>query len=447
MNNKLFFPKKPFSSHGGIRISHNKTTSDSSTVILPIPDHVTIPMSMHIGVPCIPTVSVGDHVCVGQKIADSEAVVSAPIHASVSGTVKEIKTIELPNGTYCDAIVIESDGKMTACKYNPQTLTDANSLITAARECGLVGLGGAGFPTHIKFKIPEGKKIDTLIVNFAECEPYLTSDYREVIENSWDIMSGIYMIKKVLDIHRVIIGIEENKPQAIQILNSIAENKNSDPNNEVRILKLKSSYPQGAEKILIQTCTGRHVPEGKLPADVSCLVMNVTSIAYLSRYIKSGIPIISKRITVDGTAVPKPMNIIAPIGTSVGNILDFVGADDEGAKILLGGPMMGVAIPSRDMPILKNTNGIIVMKQKDASLPQESSCIRCGKCIDACPMSLAPVIIANAIKKNDLDAAKKLNLLSCMECGCCTYTCPAKRQLVQTFRLGKSLLKKATQKQ
>ncbi|HPE94501.1 MAG TPA: RnfABCDGE type electron transport complex subunit C, partial [Bacillota bacterium] len=283
--------------------------------------------------------------------------------------------------------------------------------------------------------------------NVAECEPFLTADHREVVENSWNVMSGVYAVKEILGIKRVIIGVEGNKPDAIEQLHNIAESETNDPNDEVRILKLKPSYPQGAEKILIQACTGRRVPPGKLPSDVGCIVMNVTSIAFLSQYMKTGMPLVSKRITVDGSAVKEPKNVIVPIGTSVSDVIEFCGGLAKDAhKYLYGGPMMGTTIIDPEMVVMKNTNGLLALDEKDAVPEHETECIRCGRCIDACPMSLSPLLIAKAVKRHDTQAMAKYDLMSCMECGCCAYTCPAKRNLVQTMRYGKMLLKEASKR-
>ncbi len=424
----------------GIRVAHEKATASLESVRLPIPDTVAIPMQMHIGAPCTPTVKVGDTVLVGQKIGDSEQFVSVPIHASVSGTVKEIKEIPLGGGTVATAVVIASDGQMTMAALTPPKVENAVDLANAVRECGLVGLGGAGFPTHVKLRIPEGKKIDTLLINAAECEPYLTADNREILENTWDVMSGIYAVKQFLGIARVAIGVEGNKPEAIAALKKIAESS-ADQNDEVDVLTLPTSYPQGAEKILIKSATGREVPPGKLPSDVGCIVMNVTSIAVLARYLKTGMPLIEKRITVEGTGVEKPMNIIAPIGTSVSDILSFVGCKEDVAKILLGGPMMGTALADTSVPVVRNTNGIVVMGKREATLRAPSACIRCGRCVAACPMRLSPLSLEKAVSRADKESLSVLDIMNCMECGSCAFVCPASRPLVQSIRLGKGLLR------
>lgn len=431
--------------HGGVRLPHYKGTAEQQTVACPIPNEVTIAMSQHIGAPCTPLVKKGDQVFVGTKIGDSDAFVSAPIHASVSGTVKEIKDIELPSGMTVSAVVIESDGQMTPDpNLKPVPVKTVDDLVNAARESGLVGLGGAGFPAHVKLKPSEEKPIDTLIVNGAECEPYITADYRECLENSEDLLEGVYRIKNLLNIPNVIIAIEENKPAAIQKLYEIAHDK-QDTNNEVRLMKLRSRYPQGAEKVLIYSATGRKLPIGKLPADVGCLVMNVTSIAFLNRYIKTGMPLVEKRITVAGNAVTNAGNVLTPIGTSVAHILDFCKAENA-EKVLFGGPMMGNAIANTDTPLNKQNNAVLAFSGIDAVLEQPSACINCGRCRSACPMKLTPAKVDRAGQNATAETFNKLNVMYCIECGSCAFVCPARRPLVQSMRLAKNTIRKAAKK-
>ncbi len=441
---ELIFPKRPYRTKGGVHVPHHKNTSRKESVVMPVPKTVTIAMSQHIGAPCTPVVKAGDTVAVGQKIGEAAAFVSAPIHSSVSGTVKKIDTVTAPDGSKVAAVVIESDGEQRIfSKIRPPKVDTVDDLIKAVRESGLVGLGGAGFPTSVKLNIPPDKKVDTMLINVAECEPYITSDHREVIENSWDIMAGIHTVKELLDIHRVIIGIEDNKPDAIKALREIADN-GFDEKDEIRVLPLKASYPQGAEKILIKACTGREVPVGGLPSDAGCIVMNTASIAFIARYLKTGMPLVSRRLTVDGSAIKNPMNVIVPIGTPIGEVIEFAGGyKEEPKKILMGGPMMGVSLPNDELFVLKQNNAILAFAEKEARLSQPSACIRCGKCVSACPMSLLPLELSNATDRKDLDALKKLNILNCMECGCCSYSCPAKRHLVQNIRIGKQMLTKA----
>ena len=440
------FPKKPYKTDGGAPVPHHKGTSGEDSQVLPPPALVRLPMQMHIGAPCTPLVKVGDRVLVGQKIGDSDAPFSAPIHASVSGEVTEIGEITLGGGARSLAVTVASDGKMEEIPHIPPKMDTYEDFITAVRECGLVGLGGAGFPTHIKLRPSADKKIDTLIINGAECEPYLTSDNREILENSWDVMSGVYTVKNMLQIHRVLICIESNKPRAIEVLREIADSS-VDKDDEVRVLALPARYPQGAEKVLIKAATGREVPPGKLPADVGCIVMNITSISVLSRYIKTGMPLVHKRLTVDGGAVAHKQNVIVPLGTSVAEVLAHCGLlPEKVGKVMFGGPMMGVALESLDVPVLKNNNGIIALSKEEAATSPTTACIRCGRCVAACPMRLYPLRLEKAIARKDVARMEALDLLTCMECGSCAFVCPAKRPLVQSMRLGKAILREEKSK-
>lgn len=448
MKSRLTFPKKPYRTHGGVHVPHKKNTAHAQSVEMPVPKSVTIPMSQHIGAPCKPVVKIGDAVSVGQVIGDSDAYVCAPIHSSISGTVKKIEKITAADGSKIDAITIESDGEMCICEdIKPPVVENISDLLKAVRASGLVGLGGAGFPAHVKLNIPPDKEVDTLIINVAECEPYITADHREVLENSWAVMSGVYALKELLNLKRVIIGVENNKPDAIKVLKSIADN-DVDKYDEVRILPLKASYPYGAEKVLIKACTNRTVPMGKLPSDAGCIVMNVASIAFLSEYLKAGMPLIKKRITVDGDAIKNPMNVIVPVGTSVKDIVEFCGGYKETPKkLIMGGPMMGAAASDDSLFIAKQNNAILAFSEKEAKLQEPSACIRCGKCADACPMSLMPTSISQAVDAKDTAAMMSANILNCMECGCCAFACPAKRHLVNNIRLGKQIINNEKKKQ
>jgi electron transport complex protein RnfC len=302
-------------------------------------------------------------------------------------------------------------------------------------------LGGAGFPTHVKLNVPEGKTVDTLIINVAECEPYLTADNREALEDSANVLDGVFTVKKMLKLSRAIIAVEKNKPQVIEKLNGLlaADSRNSD--HSVGVLPLKATYPQGAEKVLIKACTDRTVPMGKLPADAGCIVMNVTSVATLAAYLKTGMPLVKKRLTVDGGAVKDPKNVIVPIGTYIRDIMNFVGMKTEPAKLLIGGPMMGMAAPTFDAPVQKQNNGLLFLSEEESHIPEPSACIRCGRCVQGCPMHLMPTRLEEYVKARDVEALQKFDVMDCMECGTCAYNCPAGRPLVQAIRLGKGLVK------
>jgi len=436
---KLGLVKSP-----GAPVPHRKNTKDLETVEMPVPAIVRIAMSQHIGAACVPTVKIGDEVLVGQIIGDSDRAVSAPIHSSVSGKVKKVEGYLMPNGSKSVTILIESDGMQTIDpSIKAPVVKNNEDFIKAVRESGLVGLGGAGFPAHIKLVPPSEIKpsIDTLIINAAECEPYITADVREILENSWDVLSGIYAVSELLEVKQAYIGIEDNKPEAIKIMSDIAA-KDDEKGDVVKIKILPSNYPQGAEKVLVEQCTGRQVPPGGLPSDVGTVVMNVASIAFLARYLKTGMPLVSKRLTVDGSAIANPMNVRVPIGASIKDVIEFCGGYKEPpGKILYGGPMMGTAVMSDDSPVLKQNNAILAFNKEEAQLFEPTDCIRCGRCVNACPMNLMPTMLEQYTRLNNIEGLNKLNIMSCMECGCCSYVCPASRKLVQSMRIGKMILK------
>jgi len=428
---------------GGVKTPHYKNTAKSETKFMPIPEKIEIPMLHHIGAPCTPTVKKGDEVMVGTLIGDSGAFVSAPIHSSVSGTVVDVKKRLFPNGANVDSVIIKSDGLQTIDPgIKPPDIKSKDEFLKAVRASGLVGLGGAGFPAHVKLNPPKDKKIDYLLINAAECEPYITSDYRETIENSWNIISGINIVMDFLDIENVIIGVEDNKPTTIKILNDIA-----DTDKKITAVSLKSKYPQGAEKMLIYALTGKKVPAGGLPMDVGVIVMNVTSVSFIAKYMKTGMPLVKKRLTVDGAVIKEPSNVEVCIGTYIKDLIDFCGGfTEEPYKILMGGPMMGLAQYTADTPILKQNNAILAFNKKQSMLPEQTACIRCGNCVRACPMSLMPQQLDVFSEAQDVEELQKYNIMSCIECGSCSYVCPAKRHLVQSIKKGKVLVKTKGQK-
>lgn len=423
----------------GVKVPHSKNTAEMETVKMPVPDKVVIPMKQHMGRECTPTVKLTDLVKVGQIIGDTDAFIGAPIHSSVSGKVTKIDEIIGTDGNLIKAVEITTD-KLQEIDESVKVpeVTDLQSFAAAIRASGLVGLGGAGFPTHVKLMPKNLDEVTTLLVNGAECEPYITADNRAMLEDTDDIVEGIKLVKKYMNLSTVIIGIEDNKPQAIAKLQAAVADIEG-----ASVKALKAQYPQGGEKVLIYECTGRIVPEGKLPSDVGCVVMNVSSIAFVAKYMRTGMPLITKRLTVDGDAIAEPKNVEVAIGTSFSDVIDFCGGfKTEPKKIIMGGPMMGFAVPTINYPVLKNNNAILAFsaaKTAEAEKP-ETPCIRCARCVNACPFSLMPAAIEKAYKAGNVDALKALKVNLCMECGCCAYVCPAKRNLVSVNRLAKKMI-------
>ena len=423
----------------GVKVPHSKNTAEMETVKMPVPDKVVIPMKQHMGRECTPTVKLTDLVKVGQIIGDTDAFIGAPIHSSVSGKVTKIDEIIGTDGNPIKAVEITTD-KLQEIDESVKVpeVTDLQSFAAAIRASGLVGLGGAGFPTHVKLMPKNLDEVTTLLVNGAECEPYITADNRAMLEDTDDIVEGIKLVKKYMNLSTVIIGIEDNKPQAIAKLQAAVADIEG-----ASVKALKAQYPQGGEKVLIYECTGKIVPEGKLPSDVGCVVMNVSSIAFVAKYMRTGMPLITKRLTVDGDAIAEPKNVEVAIGTSFSDVIDFCGGfKTEPKKIIMGGPMMGFAVPTINYPVLKNNNAILAFsaaKTAEAEKP-ETPCIRCARCVNACPFSLMPAAIEKAYKAGTVDALKALKVNLCMECGCCAYVCPAKRNLVSVNRLAKKMI-------
>ena len=423
----------------GVKVPHSKNTAEMETVKMPVPDKVVIPMKQHMGRECTPTVKLTDLVKVGQIIGDTDAFIGAPIHSSVSGKVTKIDEIIGTDGNPIKAVEITTD-KLQEIDESVKVpeVTDLQSFAAAIRASGLVGLGGAGFPTHVKLMPKNLDEVTTLLVNGAECEPYITADNRVMLEDTDDIVEGIKLVKKYMNLSTVIIGIEDNKPQAIAKLQAAVADIEG-----ASVKALKAQYPQGGEKVLIYECTGKIIPEGKLPSDVGCVVMNVSSIAFVAKYMRTGMPLITKRLTVDGDAIAEPKNVEVAIGTSFSDVIDFCGGfKTEPKKIIMGGPMMGFAVPTINYPVLKNNNAILAFsaaKTAEAEKP-ETPCIRCARCVNACPFSLMPAAIEKAYKAGNVDALKALKVNLCMECGCCAYVCPAKRNLVSVNRLAKKMI-------
>ena len=422
----------------GIKIPHRKNTDNTVPNRISEIKSVTLPTSMHIGAPANVTVKKGDKVFVGSLVAEQNGVISSPVYSSVSGTVTALSDVLLSNGRTCLGVTVESDGEMKLDEnIKPPVVKNGEDLINALKLSGIVGLGGAGFPTFAKFGTEKPLQIEILAINGAECEPYITSDSVTMVQRNEDIAFALNMLTTHFNIKEVVIGIEKNKPNAIKAMQSISLD-----NADLAVKVLPCSYPQGAEKVLIYNTTGRVVPMGKLPIDVGCVVCNSSTVAEIGKYLKTGIPLVERCITVDGSAVKNPQNVIAPIGASISDVFEFCGGfKEEPKKVLYGGPMMGIAVPTTDMPVLKNTNALLAFAENDAKLPKTTHCIKCGSCANNCPFGINPVEIAIARQNKDYAALEKAGTMLCMECGCCSFVCPAKIPIVQNNKLAKDALR------
>ena len=425
-----------------IHVHHYKHTAGCATEVMPVPDVVKISMSQHIGAPCKPLVKKGDYVKVGQLLGDTEAFVSAPIHSSVSGTVTGIEEVRSANGGKDTLVVIATDKLQEV--YEGIEVPVANDLpefVKAIRASGLVGLGGASFPTHIKFNPKNIDAVHTLIVNAAECEPFITSDHRLMLEDAEDLIAGCQLVMKFLGLSEGFIGIEDNKMDAIQHLDQLLAAKGI---TNIKTFKLQARYPKGAERVLVYEVTGKTMNAGVLPADLGIILSNVTTLAFVGQYFRTGMPLVTKRMTVDGDAVARPTNVIAPICTQIHDVIEFCGGyKQEPRKILMGGPMMGRAIFSDELPIVKNNNAILAFSKAQALVKEETACINCGRCHQACPFKLIPTALAKAYEMRDAQALSDLKVMQCMECGSCSYICPARRPLAFFNKLGKGVVKEA----
>ena len=421
---------------GGVHPNDNKSFTNSKPITkLDPPKELVYPLSQHIGAPCEPCVKVGDAVKVGTKIADSEAYVSAPIHSSVSGVVTKIEERLVTGGKNVMSIVIENDFNDTpdeSMKPIDYKTVKPDDICALVREAGIVGMGGAAFPTHVKLNPPKDKKIDTVIINGAECEPYLTSDHRVMLETPDEVVLGLKIILYRFGIDNGHIAIEENKPDAIAVMKSKCEG------SPIKVDVLKKKYPQGGEKQLIYAVTKRKVPIGKIPCDVGVIVVNIDTCTAIARKFLYGMPLMRRIVTVTGSCVNNAANFNVRIGTGIDFIIDKAGGfKEEPAKIVVGGPMMGVAQFRLDVPVIKATSAILAMNKAEATLPEEGPCIRCGKCVEHCPMNLMPNYLLEFAKKGDMDSCEKYDVTACLECGCCSFECPAKRNLVQNIRIAK----------
>ncbi len=423
---------------GGVHPDSRKLTEKKPIIKTALPKQVVIPLSQHIGAPCSASVTAGQEVKKGQPIGQTSGFVSAPVHASISGKVVAIGPFPHPSGKDVTSVVIEGDGKdewVSGLKEHEDYLNlDIELLKAIVKDAGIVGLGGATFPTHVKLSPPKEKKIDTVILNGAECEPYLTSDHRLMVEHPREIVEGLKIIMRMVGVDKGYIGIEQNKPDAIKALRDAASK-----DRNVEVVQLYVKYPQGAEKMLIKVITGREVPSGGLPMDVGAVVQNVGTAKAIFDAVRYGIPLIERVVTVTGSGIKEPNNFLVRIGTSFQQLIDESGGFKGGiGKIIAGGPMMGLAQGTTDVPVIKGTSGILVLAKDEVKEAETyRPCCRCGRCIDVCPVGLNPATIGILVERGRFQEAKDNDCFDCIECGSCSYICPAKRPLVQFIKLAK----------
>ena len=430
---------------GGIHPKYNKEMSTGITTFHTVtPNQVVIPMQQHIGAPCSPLVQVGDRVLRGQKIGDGEGL-CVPVHASVSGTVIAIEPRPHTSGRMVNAIVIENDFKDEAVPGKvddrPLEQLDTDEILHAIRESGIVGMGGAAFPGNVKALSAMGK-VNTLIANACECEPYITADDSLLRTNPEHVLEGMLILRHVLNPDRVVLAVEDNKAQAIEKIRSLLPDY---PGVELAVLP--TMYPQGAEKQLIQSLTGREVPPGQLPVSVNCAVFNVSTYAAIYRAVRLGVPLTQRIVTISGEAIAQPQNFIVRIGTSFHDLIEVAGGlNDKTERVISGGPMMGVAQSDLSVPVIKATNSILCLLKDVNGAAENPVCLRCGKCVAVCPMLLQPLYMYRFTNAGRVDELQRLNVLDCLECGSCAFTCPGKLPLVEVFRKGKQMVREAAKK-
>jgi len=422
---------------GGGHIPHRKdATQNKPVMVMPAPKQAIIPLSQHAGAPCQPIVKVGDQVKLGQKIGEAEKYISAPVHASVSGQVVEIGERTLLDGTKAMCVIIENDGldEAEAAVQQDYTRLSSSQIAQLIKEAGIVGLGGAGFPTHVKVEPP--KPIDTVLINGAECEPYLTCDHRLMIEQPHKLIEGLMILMQAVGASQGIIGVEVNKPDAIRVLEQACAEQ-----SYIRVVGLKVKYPQGAEKQLIKAALGREVPSGGLPAEVGCIVQNVQTAIAVADAVVRGIGLYQRVITVAGAAVYDPRNVLVRIGTPIQEVIDFCGGMGNPAAIVAGGPMTGKLVQDLTAPVTKPLSGILVLAKDEISYELNHPCIRCARCIDHCPMGLQPNYLADWSNKGLYDQAQRNYIMDCIECGLCSFVCPAQRGLCRSIQAGKQAVR------
>ncbi len=428
---------------GGIHPPEMKELSKDCEIVAAFPSTktVSIPVTMG-GAPNQPVVQVGDVVARGQVIARSDAFMSAPVHASIAGTVKKVESRLVTPNVDAPCIVIQADDSDRTefmPVLDPFTCSH-DEAIKRVKEAGIVGMGGASFPTHVKLNPPAGKVIDCVLCNAAECEPYLTIDYRTMKEHADKLVDGLNITVHITGAQTGIIVLEDNKAGLVPVLSEAISKAKLD--EKLSICLCKTKYPQGGEKNLVQAAVGREIPAGGLPADIGCVIDNVGTLCAIADAFREGKPLIDRPFTVSGHAVEKPMNLVVPVGTLVGDLIpEVITLKENVVKIISGGPMMGFSMMSANFPVAKNTSGVLFMDKKEAPIYEETPCISCGRCLKACPSHLTPVMMARALKEGNMEDAKKYGLMDCVECGSCAYVCPAKVKLVQRFRTGKNIVR------
>lgn len=433
----------------GIHPSDNKAfAAEAAIEVIPTPAQVLIPMLQHVGAPCAPLTKPKQQVALGEVIGDCEAFISAPVHATVNGVAQMPSVATLANGRHVQAVPIKAEGDQLAGdalfadifggdwpketgSFSPEQIADA------VRKAGIVGLGGAAFPTHVKVRRNDKKPIDTLLLNGCECEPYLTADYRVMLEAPAPIITGALLTAKGCGAERIIIAVEDNKPAAVEALRKAAAGTN------ITVASVHTRYPMGGERQTVKAVLNREVPTGGLPLDVGVVVMNVGTAAAVARAVVRGKPLTHRVVTVSGAGVKQPKNLLVPIGISYGELIDYCGGmTEDAARVVAGGPMMGFTIGDLKSPVTKGTSGLTILTKSDVKKSAETACVRCGRCVDVCPLGLVPTKMAHAAKHQDWELAKRYYLTACCECGCCAYACPASIPLVQLMRVGKAKMPK-----
>jgi electron transport complex protein RnfC len=433
---------------------HKEMAASEPIEVLPTPAQVTIPLLQHLGAPCVAKVKPREEVSLGEEIGEATGFVSAPVHASISGKIGRATNVTLPNGRHVPAITIAAaerqpieghgvieellDGHWpigNLAHYEPAAIREA------ARTAGLVGLGGAAFPTHVKLTPNDDKPIDTLLINGCECEPYLSADDRLMRDHPQPILSGAVLAARAAGAGRIIVGIEDNKADALESMLDTAM-LDTAADSAIEVIRLRTKYPQGGEKQLIAAALGREVPTGRLPLDVGVVVMNVSTAAALARAVLRGGALTHRLVTVSGSGIRRPANVLVPIGTPYQALIDHCGGvRDDAVRIVAGGPMMGFTLGSLDVPVTKGTSGVTVLRRDEIRPAEVTPCVRCGRCVEVCPMRLVPTKLALASRCGNTELARRYHIAACIECGCCAYTCPARIPLVQLIRMGKVMMK------